>query len=206
LITIQLTKLETALDQVRKTYPKLKPADAALVTSALTIAGRHAQAIYDEVHYTWPEQYEDLTKAMVAHLEQVNEGIETVKKTVKNAPEEEPVFVSIGLAPNLTAAESFLGERNDLKTLMSDILQSGVEYNYAGTDLGWQWALDRANWNTISGGELSRRIKIKATFTEGAVGTESGTTTKKRPSRAKAAVVVEPEPAPEQEAVEESGE
>lgn len=202
MITIQLTKLETALDQVRKTYPKLKPADAALVASALTIAGRHAQAIYDDKHYTWPEEYENLTKAMVGHLEQVNEGIvETTKKAVKNAPEEEPVIVNVGLAPNISAGEAFLEGRNDLKTLMSDILQSGVEFNYSGTDLGWQWALDRANWNTISGGELSRRIKIKASFTEGAIGTETGTgTTKKRPSRAKAAVaVVEPEPEPEAE-------
>ncbi len=203
MITIQLTKLETALDQVRKTYPKLKPADAALVTSALTLAGRHAQAIYDEQHYTWPEEYEELTKAMVSQLELVNEGIETTKKVVKNAPEEEPVVVNLGLAPNIAAGEKFLGDRNDLKTLMSDILQSGVEFAYAGTDIGWQWALDRANWTTISGGELSRRIKIKATFTEGAVGTELGTGgPKKRPSKAKAAVAAAAAAAAEVEATE----
>ena len=199
MITIQLTKLESALDQVRKSYPKLKPADAALVTSALTLAGRHAEAIYDERHYTWPEDYEELTRAMVGQLEMVNDGIETTKKVVKNAPEEEPVTVSVGLAPNVKAGEKFLGERNDLKTLMSDILQSGVEYSYAGTDIGWQWALDRANWSTISGQELSRRIKIKASFTEGAVGSEVGAAgPKKRPSK-KAA----PAPAATEAAVEE---
>ncbi len=204
MITIQLTKLETALDQIRKSYPKLKPADAALIASGLTLAGRHAQAIYDGTHYTWPDQYEELTKAMVAQLELVNEGIETTKKVVKNAPEEEPVIVTVGLAPNMTAGERFLEGRDDLKTLMSDILQSGVEYVYSGTDLGWQWALDRANWNTIAGSEISRRIKIKASFTEGAVGIEMGTgTPKKRAVKAKAVAVIEPEPEHEMTGIEQ---
>jgi hypothetical protein len=89
------------------------------------------------------------------------------------------VLVNIGLAPNLAAGEALLKSRDDLKTLLSDVLQGGVEYVYGAQDIGWQWALDRANWSTISEGELSRRIKIRAGFTEGAVGVEQGATTKK---------------------------
>lgn len=198
MITVQLTKLEVALDQIRKNYTKLKPADAALLASALTLAGRHAKAIYDGNHYTWPEDSAELTKAMVAQLEMVNEGIETTTKKTKTPAEEEPVVVTVGLTPNLTAGENALADRDDLKTLLSDVLQGGVEYVYAGTDIGWQWALDRVNWNTVSGGELSRRIKIKATFTEGAVGIEMGTAgPKKRATKAKAVVEPDPVEAPE---------
>jgi hypothetical protein len=190
LITCNLTKLETANDQVRKAYPKLKPADAALLASALSLTGRHALAVYDEKKFKWPEEIEDLTRAMIGQLEMVQEGIEASapKKVAKTAPEEEPVVVNIGLAPNLTAGENILEGRNDLKTLLSDVLQEGVEFVYSPGDLGWQWALDRANWSTLSSGEISRRIKIKANFTEGAVGVEMGAAgAKKRPSRAKAA-------------------
>jgi hypothetical protein len=192
--TIQLTKLETALDQVRKQYPKLVPADAALLATALSLTGRHAIATYDGGNFEWPGDYEKLTKAMVAEVEQANEAIEAnaPKRVAKNAPEEEPVMISVGLKPNISAGEQLLGEREDLKAKLSDIIQEGVEYAYAPTDLGWQWALDRANWNTIRGGDVSRRIKIKTAFTEGAVGVELGTGgPKKRASRAKAAEVVE---------------
>jgi len=192
LITCHLTKMETALDQVRKSYPKLKPTDAALLTSALVLTGRHAMALYEGSQYTWPEDYEKLTSAMVAQLEMVNEGIETStpKKAAKGAAEEEPVVVTVGLMPNLSAGEKQLEGRDDLKTVLSDVIQGGVEYVYSSTDLGWQWALDRANWSTISGGELSRRIKIKASFTEGAIGIEMGTSgPKKRAGRSKAAPV-----------------
>lgn len=206
MITCHLTKMETALDQVRKSYPKLKPTDAALLTSALVLTGRHAMALYEGSQYTWPEDYDKLTKAMIAQLEMVNEGIETAtpKKTAKSSVEEEPVVVTVGLMPNLSASEKQLEGRNDLKTVLSDAVQQGVEYVYSSTDLGWQWALDRANWSTISGGELSRRIKIKASFTEGAVGIEMGVGgPKKRAGRAKAApaaaVVEEPAPAAESE-------
>ena len=203
MITCQLTKLEVALDQVKKTYPKLKPADAALVTSALTLTGRHAIALYEGEHYTWPEDYDKLTHAMVGQLRIVQEGIEaaTPKRVAKNAPEEEPVVVTVGLTPNFTAGENLLGNRNDLKTKLSDILQDGVEFLYASTDLGWQWALDRVNWSTVSAGDMSRRIKIKCAFTEGAVGVEMGSgTTKKRATKAKAvAAPVEIEPEAEAE-------
>ena len=195
MITCQLTKLEAALDQLRKSFPKLKPADAALLASSLTLTGRHAVAIYEGEHYTWPDDYDKLTHAMVPQLQLIQEGIDAAapKRVAKNAPEEEPVLVSVGLTPNIAAGEALLGERNDLKTKLSDILQEGVEFVYANTDIGWQWALDRANWSTIAGAEMSRRIKVKSAFTDGAVGIEMGSAgPKKRASRAKA--VAEPIP------------
>lgn len=196
MITCQLTKLESALDQLKKSYPKLKPADAALLVSALTLTGRHALAIYDGEHYTWPEDTDKLTKAMVAELQVVQEGIETStpKRAAKTTVEEEPVTVSAGLAPNIAAGEKLLVDRNDLKALLSEVLQKGVEFVYSGNDIGWQWALDRANWTTIAGQEMSRRIKIKCTFTEGAVGVEMGTTSPKKRAAKKAAAIAEPEP------------
>ncbi len=191
MVTCHLTKLESALDQFRKSYPKLKPADAGLLASALTLTGRHALALYEGEQFRWPEDYDKLTKAMVGQLEMVQQGIDTTKKPAKTAPEEEPVLVSVGLAPNLSAGENLLEGRDDLKVLLSDVIKDGVEFVYSGMDLGWQWALDRVNWSTISGGELSRRIKIKASFTEGAVGMEMGAGTKKRASKKAAAPVAE---------------
>ncbi len=202
MITCQLTKLETALDQLKKAYPKLMPADAALLASALTLTGRHATALYEGEHYKWPEDNEKLAKAMVPQVQLVNEAIESnaPKKVSKNAPEEEPVTISVGLMPNFTAGENLLKDRDDLKTLLSDILQDGVEFAYSPTDIGWQWALDRANWNTIAGQDVSRRIKVKTGFTEGAVGIEMGVGgTKKRPSRAKAVEVQDTAEIPETE-------
>lgn len=198
MITIQLTKLESALDQIRKTQTKLAPADAALIATALSLTGRHAIAIYEGEQYVWPEDNERLTRAMVTQINMVNEAIEhnAPKRTSKTAVEEEPVSVSVGLMPNLTAGEQLLEGREDLKAVLSDLLQEGVEFAYNPTDIGWQWALDRANWNTISDGEVSRRIKIKASFTEGAVGIELGVGPKKRTTK-KAVEEVEPEPEPD---------
>jgi hypothetical protein len=199
LITIQLTKLESALDQIRKTHTKLAPADAALIATSLTLTGRHALALYENEQYVWPDAYEQLTRAMVGQIRMVNEAIEhnAPKRTSKTAVEEEPVTVTVGLMPNLTAGEKLLEGREDLKVVLSDMLQEGVEYAYSPTDIMWQWALDRANWNTISGGEVSRRIKIKASFTEGAVGIEMGVGPKKRASRAKVAEIADVADIPE---------
>ena len=202
MITCQLTKLETALDQLKKTYTKLMPADAALLASALTLTGRHAIAIYEGEQYVWPDDNEKLTKAMVPQVLLVQEAIENnaPKKVSKNAPEEEPVTISVGLMPNFSAGENLLVDRDDLKTVLSDILQDGVEFAYSPIDIGWQWGLDRANWNTITGQEISRRVRIKTAFTEGAVGVEMGLTgAKKRPSRSKVADVI-PEVVPEVDA------
>jgi len=186
LITCQLTKLEAAFDQIRKTYPKVKPADAALLSSALVVTGRHAIALYDGQQFQWPNDYEKLTHAMVAEVEMARESLDGAKKT-KTAPEEEPFLVAVGLMPNFSAGERLLEGRNDLKKMLSEALQEGIEYVYSSSDLGWQWALDHVNWTTVTGGELARKVKVKATFTEGAVGVEMGTPgAKKRPSRAKA--------------------
>jgi len=186
--------METALDQVRKAYPKLKPTDVALLTSALVLTGRHALAIYDGQQYSWPEDYDKLTRALVAELEQINQSGDVSKKASKSAPEEEPVSVNVGLMPNLSAGEKALGKRDDLKALLAETIQNGVEFVYSSADLGWQWALDRANWTTISGIEMSRRIKIKASFTEGAIGIETGTQHAKKRGSKKAAVEEHPEP------------
>jgi hypothetical protein len=189
MMTCQLTKLESALDSLKKSYPDLNAADAALVATALSLAGRHAIAIYDGVDYVWPDQYEALTRAMIAEVNQVNEAVEhnTPKRGAKATAEDEPVQISVGLKPNYTAGENLLKGREDLQTMLSDLLQAGVEFSYNPNDIGWQWALDRANWNTVSGNEISRRIKVKTSFTEGAVGVEMGTTGAKKRKTATAA-------------------
>jgi hypothetical protein len=181
-ISCQLTKLESALDSIKKAKPKLMPADAALIASALTLSGRHAIALYEGEKYEWPQDIQKLTDAMVPAVELAQEAIDlsAPKKTTKTTVEEEPVTINVGLMPNLTAGENLLKGRDDLKTLLSDMLQEGVEFNYAPSDIGWQWALDRANWTNVSGHDMSRRIKVKTVFTEGAVGIETGTATKKK--------------------------
>lgn len=192
-MTCQLTKLETALDTLKKAYPQLVPADAALLASALTLTGRHAIALYEGEQYVWPDQNEDLLRAMVPQVKQTQEAIEAnaPKRAAKTTVEEEPVLMNVGLMPNLTAGENLLQGRDDLKTMLSDILQEGVEFAYAPTDIGWQWALDRANWTTIAGQDVSKRVKSKTAFTEGAVGVEMNAGAKKRPAAKK--VVVEEE-------------
>lgn len=197
MITLQLTKLETAFDQVRKAHPKLKPADAALLASALTLTGRHALAVYDEKHYRWPDDYEKLAGSMVGEIRSIQDSVESTVKKTKTSPEEEPISVNIGLAPHLAAGEQVLVGRNDLKALLSDVLKDGVEFVYAASDIGWQWAMDRANWGTISGNEIGRRVKVKAGFTEGAVGVEMGVGgPKKRASKPKAPPAEKPEETP----------
>ena len=182
MMTCQLTKLETALDQLKKTYPQLVPADAALLASALTLTGRHALALYEGEQYGWPEDNEKLMRAMVPQVRITQEAIESnaPKRVSKTATEEEPILLNVGLMPNLTAGENLLQGRDELKTLLSDILQAGVEFSYAPSDIGWQWALDRANWTTIAGQEVSKRVKTKTAFTEGAVGIETNAGAKKR--------------------------
>lgn len=207
MLTCQLTKLETALDQVKKAYPKLMPADAAMLASALSLTGRHAIAIYEGDQYVWPDDNERLMDAMVPQVKITQEAIEhnAPKKPARNAPEDEPVQISVGLMPNYTAGEQLLQDRKDLKTLLSDVLQEGVEFAYQPNDIGWQWALDRANWSTIAGQEISRRIKVKTAFTEGAVGVEIGSAgTKKRARKTAEAPVeaTEPEELPASEIAE----
>lgn len=202
MITCNLTKLETALEQVRKAYPKLNPTDAALVASSLSLVGRHAVAVYEGEHYVWPEDYSRLTEAMSRQMEMVQEGIDAnaPKKVSKTAPEEEPITVNVGLMPNLSAGEKQLDGYDGLKAVLSDALQNGVEFSYQTGDLMWQWALDRANWSTIAGRDISRRVKVKAGFTEGAVGLEMGLGgTKKRTKATKSVAAAEVEAEPDVE-------
>lgn len=194
-MTCQLTKLETALDTLKKAHPELVPADAALLASALTLTGRHAIALYEGEQYVWPEDNEKLMRAMVPQVKQTQEAIEAnaPKRPSKTAVEEEPVLMNVGLMPNLTAGENLLQGRDDLKTLLSDVLQNGVEFAYAPGDIGWQWALDRVNWTTVVGQDISKRIKSKTAFTEGAVGVETNAGAKKRAAAKKAAAVEDEE-------------
>jgi hypothetical protein len=119
------------------------------------------------------------------------------KKAAKAMLEEEPAVVLVGLTPNYTAAEKALGRRKDLIALLNELAAEGLEYVYSPTDIGWQWALDRANWATYLNEELVRRVKVKTNFTAGAVGVEMGAVgTRKRASRAKAKADKEAEAEP----------
>lgn len=194
MISINLTKPESTLDHVKKTYPKLKQTDAALIATALVLSGRYALAVYDEANFAWPDDYEKLTASLLMQLRQIQMSTEgPTKKSAKALAEEEAVEVKIGLIPNYAAGEKILGDRKDLKTFFSDLLEKGVEYTYSPTDIGWQWALDRASWHTLSKGEVTRKIKLKTGFQDNATGIEMGTgAPKKRASRSKAAPVEEP--------------
>ena len=212
MITCQLTKLESALDNVRKAYPSLAPTDAALIASALTLTGRHALASYEGEQYVWPDDNERLEKALAGDIAQRNEDLgepAPVKKTAKPVViEEEPSYVPVGLVPNLSAGERLLEGREDLKTLLGDIVQEGVEFVYSGQDIGWQWALDRATWSTITDKDISRRVKVKAQFIEGAVGVETGANgaKKKTPKAPKAAPVADPAADPAADAADAADE
>ncbi|MDX2064208.1 MAG: hypothetical protein SFX74_00550 [Fimbriimonadaceae bacterium] len=193
MISCQLTKLETALDQIKKQYPKLVPADAALIAGALSLTGRHALAVFRDESFEWPKDLEKLSLAIVPELKLVQEALDhnAPKKASKTVTEEEPVYVNVGLKPHYEAGEKLLADRDDLKNLLSEILAEGVEFSFSPNDIGWQWALERVNWNTVAGSELSRRIKLRVNFTEGAVGVEVGGAPKKRAPK-KVAEVVEP--------------
>lgn len=180
MITCNLSKPEATLDQVRKTHEKLSPTDAALIASALVLAGRYAIANYDGRAFSWPENHHDLASALRVELEQLMEHFEAPTKKTKTAPEEEPVELKLSLSPNYTAGQSMLGDRKDLKTLLSDLIAQGVEYVYTPADIGWQWALDRVNWNTLSDGAFTRRVKLKTVFEGDTVGVEVGSSAPKR--------------------------
>lgn len=174
MITCNLNKPESTFDTIRKAYKELQPTDAALIATALVEAGRFADAVYDEKSYAWsPDQHDAMTRAIAREVIQVNEAIEEPKKKVK-VVEEESVTLSVLLKPSQAAGELFLADRDDLKTLLGDILEEGVEYLYASTDLGWQWTLERVNWATLSEGEMKRHIKFRADFVEPHIGVELG--------------------------------
>jgi hypothetical protein len=181
LITCNLTKPESTFDTIRKTYKDLKPTDAALLATALVESGRMADAVYDGKSYTWTgDQYDAMASAVAKEVTQVQDTVEDTKKAKLKAAEEEAVILTVHLLPSMAAGERILGNRNDLKALMGDIIQEGVEFLFSTTDIGWQWTLERVNWATKSGGEMKRHIKFRADFLEPHVGMELGPGGKKR--------------------------
>lgn len=176
MITCNLTKPEATLDQVRKQYKDLKPTDAALVAIALVESGRFAYAVYDGENFSYPDDQNKLATRYVTEISQAiqQQAEEAPKKTTKKTVSEDEVALRLTLAPNLNAAEKVLGNRDDLKTLVSDIIQEGVEYHYAATDLTWQWTLERINWTTISGEDLPRSVKFEPEFGDNSVAVEVG--------------------------------
>lgn len=175
MITINLTKPELTFDAIRKSYKDLKPTDVALIATALIESGRFAVAKHDGEEYAWnAEDYEGMTRSLFAEVAQVQEATETEKRKTAKAEEPEAVTLSVHLKPSLAAGEAVLGDREDLKTLLSDILEDGVEFLFSPTDIGWHWTLERVNWATLSGGDLKRRVKFKPAFEEGAVAVELG--------------------------------
>lgn len=187
MIVCNLTKPEATLDQVRKTYPKLKHTDAANLAVALVISGKYALAHYDDRAYVFPTDVEKLTKALSVELHQIQETLEPLKKKAIGTEDDIPVELRIGLSVNAAEGEKLLGDREDLKTLLADTLEKGVEFQYGPTDVLWQWAMDRANWGTVSGGDLTRKIKLKSSFTDNTLGTDLGATTGKRKTTRKVA-------------------
>ncbi len=189
MIHCSLQKPESTFDQIRKNYNKLKPTDAALIATALVLSGRYAIAVYGNEKYHWPQNHENLTKALQKELSFIqHEESPAPKRSTKTVIEEEVPEITIGLVANYAAGEKFLGEREDLKTLFSDLLQKGVEYHYLSTDIGWQWALERANWSVLSGGEVARHVKFKVEFQDNSLGVLiDGAVAKKRTTRAKSA-------------------
>jgi hypothetical protein len=190
LIVCNLTKPESTFDQVRKAYPDLLPTDAALLATAIVEAGRWSIAEYDGHVYEWsPEAQGPMSQAVLAEVRQIQESLEgTGKKTAKavKLEGEEQVTLTIPIRASQKVGEQFLGSRNDLKTMLSDILQEGVEFHYSTTDLVWQWAMERVNWTTVADGEASRRIKFSADFVDNNLAVELGPGGKKKAVRKKA--------------------
>lgn len=173
MISCNLTKPESAFDQVRKIYADLKPTDAALIATALVECGRFAVAVRADQDFRWPKDHGDLVRDLVRDINNIQETLGAATKKAKGA-EDEPITLDIQLKANLDAGESVLGNREDLKTLLADILDQGVEYLYSPTDIGWQWSLERVNWATVSGGDLGRRFRFRATFEGSSTGVELG--------------------------------
>ncbi|MCX7799001.1 MAG: hypothetical protein N2109_01505 [Fimbriimonadales bacterium] len=183
MITVNLNKMESALEQVRKAFPNLRPTDVAHLTSAIVLAGRHARARYNDREYIWPDDVEELAGELVREL--LDAHGEDLSQTKKSAStDEEPIKVQLDLVPNVDAAAKQLEGRDDLLALLSDALQEGLEFNFQSHDVGWQWALDHVNWRTISGGQISRKVRIRTLFSGGASGVEMGSvSTRQRASK-----------------------
>lgn len=198
MIVCNLTKPEATQEQVRKTYPKLGQTDVAQLSIALVLTGKYALAHYDGETYRYPDDVNKFTKALSVTLNQIQSTVEPTKKAKAAAAEEEPVEVKVGLTCNIVEGEHVLGDRKDLMALLGDAVKNGIEFQYTATDILWQWALDRANWSTISGGELTRRVKLKAAFEDSTLGTELGVGGKIKKTRATKTVEVVEEAVPEE--------
>ena len=204
MIVCNLTKPEAVLDQVKKSYTQLSQTDAAQIANGILLSGKYSLAVYDSVQYRYPEDIDKLAKQLLIELNQIQMATEPVKKTkaVMAALDEEPVEVKIGLICDINAAEKALGDREDLKTLLGEIIKEGVEFQYGPIDILWQWALDRTNWSTMSGGELTRRVRLRSEFQDTSVGTEIGSTGAKKKAPKKVAPITSAPDADAEVAVE----
>ncbi len=185
MITVNLTKPELTFDALRKAYKDLKPTDAALIATALIESGKFAKATHDGLDYEWTaEDHAGMTRSLFAEVAQMQEGaVEKPTKKAAAAEVDDSVTLQVQLKPSTKAGEAVLGDREDLKTLLADILQEGVEFLFSPTDIGWHWTLERVNWATLSGGDLRRRVKFKPVFVEGAVAIELGPGGKRKGSK-----------------------
>jgi uncharacterized membrane protein YkoI len=196
MIVCNLTKPEATLEQVRKAFPKLAHTDAAQIAIAIVMSGKYAHAEYDGETFEYDKDVQKLQKQLTIQMKQIQQTVEPTKKAKAAAAEEEPIEIKVGLSVNLEKGESQLGDREDLKAILGKAAQEGLEFQYTGTDVLWQWALDRSNWTTITAGEMNRRVKLKAVFGDGTLGTELGIGGKvKKVAKAKpaAAVITEEE-------------
>lgn len=183
MISCNLSKPESTFDQVRKEYTKLKPIDVALIATAIVESGHFAKVVHDGIDYTWPDDQDSLSKALLgdviaAHAPPEGTVISTKKLTkaakLKLAEETVIVKMSIPIKANQKAGEVVVGKRKDLKTLLGDILKEGVEYMHAPTDIRWKWCLERVNWTTVSGGELPHHVMFMPEFEDSSTGIELG--------------------------------
>ncbi|MBX3096132.1 MAG: hypothetical protein KF812_04660 [Fimbriimonadaceae bacterium] len=161
--TCNLTKPESTFDAIRKELPNMKPTDVALIATALVESGKFAVCVYDGKEYEWTQdRHDDLAHAYKREIEQVQEADVQAKKA-KTAVEE-PATLTVTLKPSLAVAEKMLHNREDLKTMVSDMIAGGIEFLYSPTDIGWPWTLERVNWATITGTEVRRRVRFRAEF------------------------------------------
>lgn len=189
MISCNLSKPESTFDQVRKEYTKLKPIDVALVATAIVESGHFAQVMHDGTDYTWPDDQEALSKALLIDVKAAQGPVEVPavkpKRVAKSKVVEEVVIIKleIPVKANQKAGEAILGKRKDLKSLLGDILKEGVEYHHSPTDIRWQWSLERVNWTTVSGGDLPHHVMFKPGFEDSSVSVELGPGGKRKTRR-----------------------
>jgi hypothetical protein len=185
-----LSKPEATLENIKKAYPNLTPTDSALLAVALTVCGRQALAEFEGNKYRWPDDLDKFASALGNHFVALKSHFEVSekKRAAKAMAEEEPITVTYTLHHNSDAGDEFLKGHNDLISLLHEILDGNVEYQFTPSDLMWQNAIDRINFDTRTGAPLGRRFLTKAEFAEGINAVEAGTSSKrKRAPRTKAA-------------------